>query len=190
MNAVAALRAFAKSSRARERCELCAAPLDGRHPHLFDPSARRLACACEACATCFDASTQALKWARVVPRIERLDGGLDEAAWRAAGVPVRLAYFTFAREPIALLPSPAGPIESPLPDGAWPALIAKIPAISALAPHVEGVLAWDDARAYRLSIDHAYRAIGMLRAKNRGDAAALARVLEDEIVPALENGGG
>jgi hypothetical protein len=197
-SAVAALRAFTRTSATRrsvvERCELCATPLSSEHPHLFEAGSRRLACACPACAGCFDRERDGKRWARVVPRVERLDGALDGPTWESLGVPVRLAYFTLssaAGEPLALLPSPAGPIESPLPTEGWARLEARVSVTSALAPDVEGILAFDaggnTGRAYRLSIDHAYRAIGHLRAHARGATAAdLVRMLEDEVIRAIE----
>jgi hypothetical protein len=45
---VAALRRFVQAQPV-ERCELCAAVIGERHPHLLEPAEGRLLCACLAC---------------------------------------------------------------------------------------------------------------------------------------------
>ena len=50
----AALRQFAGKKRPAERCELCGAEVAAGHAHLLEPLARRLVCACGACAILFN----------------------------------------------------------------------------------------------------------------------------------------
>jgi hypothetical protein len=52
-SAFGVLRQFARRPRAVERCELCSNEIGGRHPHLIEPVARKLVCACDACALLF-----------------------------------------------------------------------------------------------------------------------------------------
>ena len=49
------LRQFAQRERPLERCELCSLELGREHPHLIEIAARQIVCACDACATLFDA---------------------------------------------------------------------------------------------------------------------------------------
>ena len=125
-----ALRRFARGrdaappAAAAERCELCGREVPESHPHLVAPAARRIACACAACAVLFDhggaappppatGSTRspggapagaapagapsggAPRYLRVPTRVTWLRAfRADDAAWGSLGVPVGLAFFS------------------------------------------------------------------------------------------------
>ena len=69
--ALGALHQFAAKRRRVETCEICAAELSADHPHLVDPKARKLLCACLACALLFG-SQAGSKYKRVPRRIRFL----------------------------------------------------------------------------------------------------------------------
>lgn len=121
---------------------------------------------------------------------------LREEDWEALGGPVRLAWLTVASDGLgsrsarAVVPTPTGPIEASLPEGA---LDARVPTLSWVAPDVEGLLAWDlgAPRAYRVSVDHAYRIVALALAHGT-DASpdALARELEAFVAEATPRRAG
>lgn len=174
MTGFAALRRFTRPETPAERCDLCGADLPAEHEHLAEPAARRLACACGPCALLF-AAQEAGRFRRVPPRLERLaDLRFPEDRWSGLGVPVRLAFF-YRSSPaggvVAVYPSPAGPLESPVDAAAWDALVTDNPTLSDLAPDVEALLVnrvngADDA--FRCSLDRCYHLIGLVRAHWRG----------------------
>jgi len=170
----AALRRFARPATPAGRCDLCGALLPPEHEHLAEPAARRLVCACRACALLF-AAQDAGRFRPVPRRLERLSGRwLDEARWAGLGVPVSLAFFyrsSAAGGVVAVYPSPAGPLESPVEADDWNALVADHPALRDLAPDVEAVLVnrvngADDI--FRCSLDRCYRLIGLVRTRWQG----------------------
>ena len=174
MSGFAALRRFARPAPPAERCGLCGAALPAEHDHLAEPAARRLVCACRACALLFGAQ-EAGRFRPVPPRLERLAGlRLGEERWAGLGVPVGLAFFyrsTAAGGVLAVYPSPAGPLESPVEADDWDALVADHPALRDLAPDVEALLVnrvngADDV--FRCSLDYGYHLIGLVRAHWRG----------------------
>jgi hypothetical protein len=157
-----------------ERCDLCGAALRPGHEHLAELAARRLVCACGACALLF-ANQEAGRFRRVPPRLDRLDDlRFPEDRWSGLGIPVRLAFFhrrSAAGGVIAVYPSPAGPLESPVDADAWDAFTADNPALRDLSPDVEALLVnrvnkADDA--FRCSLDRCYHLIGLVRAHWRG----------------------
>ena len=89
-------------------------------------------------------------------------------------MPVRLAFFypsTAAGGVVAVYPSPAGPLESPIEPAAWDAFAAENPALADLAPDVEALLVnrvngADDA--FRCSLERCYHLIGLVRAHWKG----------------------
>ena len=122
MSGFAALRRFTRPAPPIERCDLCGAALPPRHEHLTEPSARRLVCACGACALLF-ANQEGGRFRRVPPRLDRLDDlRFPEDRWSGLGVPVRLAFFHRSSATggvVAVYPSPAGPLEAPVEATAW-----------------------------------------------------------------------
>jgi hypothetical protein len=172
-SALSALRRFAQPRAGDdEACDLCGAALAPAHEHLVDPAAHRLRCACTACALLFDGGAT---WKRVRHRVQRLDElRLDEACWRALGIPVRVAFFTpssHAGRIVAGYPGPGGAVEMPLQSRAWDELVTANPQLAALLPDVEALLVDrrpGRERAYRVSIDECYRLVGLMRRHWRG----------------------
>ena len=89
-------------------------------------------------------------------------------------IPINVAFFvkSSARsDVIALYPSPAGATESQLDLAAWEELEACNPLLALLEPDTEALLVnrVDGAREhYRVSIDHCYELVGIIRAGWRG----------------------
>ncbi len=74
------------------RCDLCSAPLDTRHDHLYDAAQTRTSCVCRHCAMLFTSAASGPK--RVEPFVRRLDDlVLDDATWASFDIPIGLAYF-------------------------------------------------------------------------------------------------
>lgn len=173
-NPIGALRRFARPRAQLEQCELCAAPLADRHQHLLEPSTRRLRCACDACAVLFD-SAAAARYRRVPRDVEFWpEFQLGDERWADLGVPISLAFFfhsTPAGQVRAVYPSPAGATEVALAAEAWDALVGENPALAALAPDVEALMAYRIGGArehYRVPIDECYRLVGLVRTHWRG----------------------
>ena len=103
---------------------------------------------------------------------------MNEASWRALGVPVGLAFFVRAAATetgtatvTAAYPGPGGAVQSQVDPAAWEALLRDNPALRDLEPDVEAWLV--DRRqappaSWRLSIDHCYRLTGLVRSHWRG----------------------
>lgn len=172
-NPFAALRRFTRVEPTIERCGLCGQGLPPAHDHLAEPAARRLVCACPACAILFSSQEEG-RYRRVLPRLDRLvDLQLEDEQLAALGVPVGLAFFyrsTAIGSVVAVYPSPAGPLESPVEPAAWDALTAHR-AMWEFEPDVEALLVnrVNGARDYyRCSIDRCYHLIGLVRTHWRG----------------------
>lgn len=154
-----------------ERCDLCGAVIDPQHEHLLDPERRELTCACTACALLFEARDGA-RHLRVRRRVERLaDFVMSDAAWRALGIPVGLAYVCRApgaaeSAATAFYPSAAGLVATPVAHAAWEGLAAENPVLGDLAPDVEALLVNRTngaAEHWRVSIDECFRLTGIVR---------------------------
>jgi len=174
MTGFAALRRFAQPGPQPQRCDMCAAALPANHDHLVEPAARRLVCACRPCAILFT-SQEGGRFRRVPSRIERLaDLRLPEDRWGALGIPVKLAFLyrsSATGGTVAVYPSPAGPLEAPVPVEAWRAFTDINPTLGDLEPDVEALLVHrvggaDDA--FRCSLDRCYHLIGLLRTRWTG----------------------
>lgn len=169
-----ALRRFTQRRSAAERCELCSEELAEEHQHLVQPSARRLVCACDACAILFD--HQAAGDYRRVPRRVRFleDFRLTDLEWNSLGLPIGLAFFlksTPAGRTIAVYPSPGGPTESQLELDAWDDLVKANPVLAGMEPDTEALLVnrTRNTREYYLApLDQCYRLVGILRSHWRG----------------------
>lgn len=184
MSVVAVLQRFAAPRRpAAERCGLCGAPIAERHPHVADLRARRLECACAACAVLFRSSASGT-W-RTVPGRVRHDPALalEAGALAALGIPVRLA-FVLERTgvgPVCLYPGPAGTVEGTPDPARWAALAERSPLLRAAAPEVEAILfaaapGAPLADVFLVGIDRCYALAGLLRRTWRGfDGGAEAR---------------
>jgi hypothetical protein len=178
-SALGALGQFAAKRRRVETCELCAAELAEEHPHLVDPKARKLLCACPACAILFG-SQAAAKYKRVPRRIRFLaDFHLTDAQWASLMVPINMAFF-FKSSPeervVAQYPSPAGATESELPLDTWSDLTAENPVLAEMESDVEALLVnrlgaargYPAAEYYLLPIDECYKLVYLIRSHWQG----------------------
>jgi len=171
-NAVLAkLRAFVTGAPI-EQCELCAESISVDHEHLLEPDARRVFCACGACASLFsqEQQRQGARYLRVQRRAARLlEVDIDDAAWADLGVPVGLAFFTMrsrTAEVVATFPGRAGIIESFVPLRAWSELERRFPVIKGILPDVEALLVRRTSRHqdyFQVSVDHCYELSTLLR---------------------------
>jgi len=155
-----------------EECELCAESISVDHEHLLEPDARRVFCACRACASLFlqEQHRHGPRYLRVQRRAARLqDVDIDDAAWADLGVPVGLAFFTMrsrTAEVVATFPGRAGIIESFVPLRAWSELERRFPVIKGILPDVEALLVRRTSRHrdyFQVSVDHCYELSSLLR---------------------------
>lgn len=179
-NAVLAkLRAFVAGTPVEE-CELCAQTITVEHEHLLEPEARRVFCACGACAQLVveepreeRKSARYLRVERRALRLPELD--FDDDIWAELSIPVGLAFFTMRSrtgEVVATFPGRAGLIESFVPLKAYSELERRFPVLKDIAPDIEALLVRRTLRHqdyFRVSIDHCYELLGLLR----GSDAAL-----------------
>lgn len=155
----------------RERCDLCAEPVQPGHRHLLDVVARELSCACRACAVLFDQRQAGGGHYLLVPeRRLRLTGGeIDGALWARTGIPVELAFFVRhgTGEVTAGYPSPLGALRSAVDPQTWQALAADRPALLGMADDVEALLV-NRSRGAReqwlVPLDECYRLVAVVRA--------------------------
>jgi Family of unknown function (DUF5947) len=171
--AFAALRQFVRKPPAVECCEMCSAALPAEHQHLIDPAARKLVCSCDACAILF--STQsATKYRRVPRRIRCLpEFRMTDAQWDGLMVPIEMAFFFkngSTGKVTAFYPGPAGATESLLSLEAWRDIELENPALLAMQPDVEALLAnrvgaahGVAAQYYMVPIDECYKLVGLIR---------------------------
>lgn len=174
-NAVLAkLRAFVTGASVEE-CELCAVAIAGEHEHLLEPDARRVFCACGACARLFaeEQQRQGARYLRVERRAARLhELDFDAASWADLAVPVGLAFFTTRSrtgEVVATFPGRAGLIESFVPLKAWSELERRFPVLKGVLPDVEALLVRRTLRHQdylQVSIDHCYELASLLRSSD------------------------
>jgi hypothetical protein len=174
-NAVLAkLRAFVTGPPVEE-CELCAEAISAEHEHLLEPDARRVLCACIACAQLLAHAEQrqGARYLRIARRAVRLhDLDIDDGTWAELGVPVGLAFFTTKSrtgEVVATFPGRAGIIESFVPLKAWSELERRLPVLKRILPDVEALLVRRTLRHQdylQVSIDHCYELSGLLRSSD------------------------
>jgi len=171
-NAVLAkLRSFVTGTPVEE-CELCAEAIATEHEHLLEPDARRVFCACGACAQRFveEQPQKSARYLRVQRGAARLNGLVfDDAVWTELSVPVGLAFFTTRSrtgEVVATFPGRAGLIESFVPLKAWRELERSFTPLKSILPDVEALLVRHTLRHqdyFQVSIDHCYELSGVLR---------------------------
>lgn len=159
-----------------EGCDLCSVPIAPDHRHLLNVSARRLVCACTACATLFPGRSVGEQQYRLIPdRVRPLgDTGLSDAAWAELAIPVAMAFFFFdtaVGRIVALYPSALGVTESRLSLSAWATIAQQTPSIASLEPDVEALLV-NRTRGAReewvVPIDRCYRLAGLIRQHWKG----------------------
>lgn len=168
------LRAFVTGTPL-EACELCAEAIAAAHEHLLEPDARRVFCACTACASLLAAEQprQGARYLRVERRATRLhELSLGDQVWAELGVPVGLAFFTTrlkTGEVVATFPGRAGIIESFVPLKVWQELEQRYAVLKAILPDVEALLVRRSSRHqdyFHASIDHCYELSGLLRSSD------------------------
>jgi len=171
VNALRALDRFARP--AVERCALCGRAVLDEHPHVVDLERRALACACPTCARLLTTGARH----RAVPDRVLVDPAfqLDDAAWDALRIPVRLAFIFFHSglgQWVALYPSPAGAAEAALPAEPFAALAARTPLCDEAQPDVEALLVYGrrgrPLETFLAPIDACYRLVGRVRLHWRG----------------------
>jgi hypothetical protein len=181
------LQNLVRQRDSRERCEICGITLASAHQHLIEPVARKLLCACDACALLFDSPTQT-KYQRV-PRDVRLlsDFQMTDAQWDSLLIPIGMAFFfkssvqnatltgsASTASTLAIYPSPAGPTESLLSLDAWQEIVTDNPPLTHMKADVEALLAnrLNSPRApaeyYLVPIDRCYELVGLIRSRWRG----------------------
>jgi hypothetical protein len=178
-NGFQSLRQFVrpKGTEARERCDLCAAPVPPSHQHLLEPASRALLCACQACAILFSAPDS--KYRRVPRRIRLIqDINMSDQLWEDLAIPINMAYFyhdSAANRVKAAYPSPAGATESLLSLDAWEELVATYPILGNIEHDVEALLAnrlsstnHAGAEYFLVPIDECYKLVGLIRTHWRG----------------------
>lgn len=159
-----------------ERCDLCSVPIVADHRHLLNVSARRLVCACTACATLFPGRSIGEQQYRLIPdRVRRLRvTALSDVAWAELAIPVDIAFFFFdtaVGRVVALYPSAVGVTESRLSLSAWATIAQESPSISALEPDVEALLVnrtREESEEWVVPIDRCYRLAGLIRQHWKG----------------------
>ena len=177
------LRRFARPRPPVERCDLCGLELGPEHDHLLEPAARRLVCACGACAVLFSGQADT-RFKRVRRGARRLDGfRLTEARWEDLRLPINLAFFFFStpqNKVIASYPSPAGATESLLDLDAWDEIRKDNPVLDEMVPDVEALLvnrlggdrglgaSAGEAACFLVPIDQCFRLVGIIRTHWKG----------------------
>lgn len=175
----AALRGLVRQRDPRERCELCGMGLNSEHQHLIEPIARKLVCACDACAVLFHANGET-KYKRVPRRIRFLRNfRMTDSEWDSLLIPIGMAFFlesSVEKKVLAFYPSPAGPTESLLSLEAWNAIVQNNPELVRMEPDIEALLInrLDYAREihnseyYLVPIDKCYELVGLIRSHWHG----------------------
>jgi hypothetical protein len=172
------LRQFARAKPPVERCDLCGLEVPARHTHLLDRRTRNLACACAACAVLFSGQENG-KYKRVPDRIRYLAGfRLSDAQWESLMIPINMAFFHRGGDgrPVAIYPSPAGPIESLLELDAWSEIAEQNPVLRDMQSEVEALLVnrlghsrgFEAFEYYLTPIDECYTLVGLIRRQWRG----------------------
>jgi hypothetical protein len=179
------VRQAATPRKPAERCELCGLELAPEHRHLVEVATRRLVCACDACGLLFSGQA-GTKYRQVPRRILLLDHfQLSDAQWDSLLIPINMAFFfhsTPLGRPLAIYPSPAGPMESLLELSSWSELVEANPILQTLEPDVEALLVNRIGRnagpgtsnlggapgCFLVPIDECYRLVGLIRAHWRG----------------------
>lgn len=178
-NSVNLLRQFAGKSRTKEFCELCARELAEDHAHLVDPRARKIVCACGACAILFGSQSGG-SYKRVPRDVTFLpDFRLTDAEWESLMIPINMAFFfesSVEAKVIASYPSPAGATESLLPLDAWESIAEQNPVLREMPPDVEALLVnrlgpsrgYAAPEYYLLPIDECYKLVWLIRSYWKG----------------------
>lgn len=167
--------AAAPPSAPGERCELCSAPLEEAHRHLFDVRADELRCACQACSLLFDRREAGGGHYRAVPRRRlRLSGlELDDLTWGGLEIPVDLAFFVVddSGAVTATYPNPLGLVRSSPDAGLWGEVVNANSVLAGMEPGVEALLVYRRSRGHQywlVPVDVCYRLASVVRAHWEG----------------------
>ncbi|MEV4925429.1 DUF5947 family protein [Streptomyces roseoverticillatus] len=153
-----------------ERCDLCAAPAEDGHRHLYDTERTEVLCACRACALLFNREAAGQGHYRLVPQ-RRLR--LAPVPTDGLGVPVGLAFFVVRAgdEVTAHYPSPAGATQWDVAPENWRETIDRCPQLATLVPEVEALLV-NTARGRQdhwiTPVDDCFRLVALVRREWRG----------------------
>jgi hypothetical protein len=173
------LRGFVRRPEPLERCELCSQALACEHQHLLEPVARKLVCACDACAILFSDQGQT-KYKRVPRRIRVLNEfRLTNSQWDGLMMPINMAFFfksTPQRRVLALYPSPAGATESLLSFDTWDEIVNENPVLEEMEADVEALLVnrighargFTEPEYYVVPIDQCFKLVGLIRSRWQG----------------------
>lgn len=175
---LSALRRFARTKPATERCELCGAALAEEHLHLLERERRRIACACEACSILFSAQQDG-RFLRVPRRVWQLANfSFSDEQWEAMMLPIGLAFFLRGRDGTTqvLYPSPAGAMESAIRVAPWQELFESEPQLRKVEPEVEALIVnrigadrmGKEPSSFIVPLDLCYRLVGIIRTQWRG----------------------
>ncbi|MGH3424147.1 MAG: DUF5947 family protein [Nocardioidaceae bacterium] len=157
-----------------ERCEMCAAPIEGSHQHVVDLESRSLMCTCRGCYLLFTSESARQRFCAVPERyLSFADFELGPGQWDALEIPIGLAFFfhnSTQERTFAFYPGPAGATESELPLDAWETVAAANPGLAVAAPDVEALLirSGDRSDCHLVPIDACYELVGRLRKVWRG----------------------
>jgi hypothetical protein len=176
-----ALRPFVERRRTREtmreRCEICASPIEQAHPHLLERETRKLLCSCRPCAALFkDVAASRGRLRTVLDRV-LFDPVtiVPEDAWATLSIPVGLAFLTFDSLQStwsAAYPSPAGPVRADVSAGAWETFSAALPLARHVEPDIEALVvrrARDGKReSFVAPVDVCYGLVGAIRMRWKG----------------------
>ena len=167
---IAALRKFVRPRTSEETCDSCGLPVPPGHMHQFDPSKRRILCACNACAALYATRYREIpRQVRSLPNFQ-----ISDAQWDDLLIPISLAFFSFqtpASRVVALYPGPAGAAESSLRLAAWEDIALANPELRGMQPDVEALLVnrVGVTREYFLvPIDECFKLVGLIRLHWRG----------------------
>ncbi len=165
-----------------DRCDLCAAPAEDGHRHLYDTERSEALCACRACALLFARDAAGQGHYLLIPqrRVRLAPLPAD-----ALGVPVGLAFFVARADGgvTAHYPSPAGATQWEVAPENWSAAVARCPRLRTLVPEVEALLV-NTARGRQdhwiIPVDDCFRLVALVRREWRGLSGG------DRIWPAVE----
>ena len=171
-----AARTRPEPTAARERCEMCAAPVSPQHSHVVNVQSRSLLCTCRPCYLLFTDPEADLRFRAVPERYLTFpDLVLDARAWDELQIPVGLAFLfrnSSQGRTVAFYPGPAGATESELPLDAWDRIVEHNPQLAVLRADVEALLVRGaggaGASCHLVPIDACYELVGQLRLLWRG----------------------
>jgi hypothetical protein len=175
----------------QRRCKMCGEWLGEIHPHLWELEARRMICSCRRCDRLFE-RTLSRSYRRLQPHVQALPSlQLSDGIWNALAGPEParepgyynndpgaaggLAFFfrvSLTGAVMAGRPGPDGVDEEIVDQEAWATLTDRNPVLADLESDVEALLVSRlglEPEHYRVSIDHGYRLVGLVRNAWSGD---------------------